>query len=49
MFWINIKTDISFLNQVKFAQGNEEFKNQQQELINSVIEKLENIKELLLV
>ena len=34
-------------NQVKFAQGNEEFKNQQQELINSVIQKFENIKELL--
>ena len=26
-------------NQVKFAQGNEEFKSQQQELINSVIQK----------
>ena len=34
-------------NQVKFAQGNEEFKSQQQELINSVIKKFENIKELL--
>ena len=34
-------------NQVKFAQGNEEFKNQQQELINSVIQKFENIKDLL--
>ena len=34
-------------NQVKFAQGNEEFKNQQQELINSVIHKFENIKDLL--
>ena len=34
-------------NQIKFAQGNEEFKNQQQELINSVIQKFENIKDLL--
>ena len=34
-------------NQVKFAQGNEEFKSQQQELINSVIQKFENIKDLL--
>jgi CHASE3 domain sensor protein len=34
-------------NQVKFAQGNEEFKSQQQELINSVIKKFENIKDLL--
>lgn len=34
-------------NQIKFAQGNEEFKNQQQELINSVIKKFENIKDLL--
>ena len=34
-------------NQVKFAQGNEEFKNQQQELINSVIQKFENIRDLL--
>jgi hypothetical protein len=34
-------------NQIKFAQGNEEFKGQQQELINSVIQKFENIKNLL--
>jgi hypothetical protein len=34
-------------NQIKFAQGNEEFKDQQQELINSVIKKFENIKNLL--
>jgi CHASE3 domain sensor protein len=34
-------------NQVKFAQGNEEFKSQQQELINSVIKKFENIRDLL--
>ena len=34
-------------NQVKFAQGNEEFKSQQQELINSVIKKFENIKDVL--
>ena len=34
-------------NQIKFAQGNEEFKSQQQELINSVIKKFENIKDLL--
>lgn len=34
-------------NQIKFAQGNEEFKNQQQELINGILEKFEYIKELL--
>jgi hypothetical protein len=34
-------------NQIKFAQGNEEFKNQQQELINGILEKFEHIKELL--
>ena len=34
-------------NQIKFAQGNEEFKGQQQELINSVIQKFENVKNLL--
>ena len=34
-------------NQIKFAQGNEEFKSQQQKLINSVVKKFENIKELL--
>lgn len=34
-------------NQIKFAQGNEEFKSQQQELINGVVEKFELIKELL--
>ena len=34
-------------NQIKFAQGNEEFKSQQQELINSVVKKFKNIKELL--
>ena len=34
-------------NQIKFAQGNEEFKNQQQELINGIMEKFEHIKDLL--
>ncbi len=34
-------------NQIKFAQGNEEFKNQQQELINGILKKFEYIKELL--
>jgi hypothetical protein len=34
-------------NQIKFAQGNEEFKNQQQELINGIVGKFEHIKELL--
>ena len=34
-------------NQIKFAQGNEEFKNQQQELINEILKKFEYIKELL--
>ena len=34
-------------NQIKFAQGNEEFKNQQQELINGIVDKFEHIKELL--
>ena len=39
----------SFLlnNQIKSAQGNEEFKNQQQELINNIVAKFEYIKELL--
>ena len=34
-------------NQIKFSQGNEEFKRQQQELINNVVQKFEYIKELL--
>ena len=34
-------------NQIRFAQGNEEFKNQQQELINGILKKFEHIKELL--
>ena len=34
-------------NQIKFAQGNEEFKNQQQDLINGILAKFEHIKELL--
>lgn len=34
-------------NQIKFAEGNEEYKNQQQEIINNIANKLEQIKELL--
>lgn len=34
-------------NQIKFAQGNEEFKIQQQELIKEIVEKFEHIKDLL--
>ena len=34
-------------NQIKFAQGNEEFKSQQQELINGILDKFEHIKDLL--
>ena len=34
-------------NQIKFAQGNEEFKNQQQELIKGIVEKFDHIKDLL--
>ena len=34
-------------NQIKFAEGNEEFKNQQQELIKGIVEKFEQIKNLL--
>lgn len=31
-------------NQIKFAQGNEEFKEQQQELINNIVQKFDEIK-----
>ena len=34
-------------NQIKFAQGNEEFKNQQQELLNKIMGKFEYIKGIL--
>ena len=34
-------------NQIKFAEGNEKFKNQQQEIINGIIQNFEHIKNLL--
>ena len=34
-------------NQMKFAESNEEYKNQQQEIIKNIVDKLEIIKELL--